>query len=193
MKMIKTLPMLIKKTLCVHAPEVNNRLVVNKQTNATEHHTYIADDIASYPASCTYSDGTIENYLNTKCDYDYLRVIHVTTQINIMQFASIINYSINASSLPIPEPTIFTGNPSWKCSFEILIETKSMHAYYLKNYLEAKTVVECTFFVNSNQHTAFLDAKEMLEKRYENPFLISIRDRLYKWSKIGPKDSQRLR
>ena len=112
------------------------------------------------------------------------------------------NDSINASRLPIPEPTIFTGNPleysSWKCSFETLIETQSIQAnhriHYLNKYLggEAKTAVECTFFVNSNQHTAFLDAKELLEKRYWNHFLISeaIRDRLNKWPKIGPKDSQ---
>ena len=55
--------MLIKEhTMC--APEVKNRLVVNKQTDATEHHNYIADDIASYPVSCTYSDGTIEDYIS---------------------------------------------------------------------------------------------------------------------------------
>ena len=102
---------------------------------------------------------------------------------NMRQFASIMNDSINASRLPIPEPAIFTGNsleyPSWKCSFETLIETKRIHAnhrlHYLKKYLggEAKTAVECTFFVNSNQHTAFLNAEEMLEKRYGNPSLIS--------------------
>ena len=69
-------------TMC--APEVNNRLVVNKQTDATEHHTYISDDIVSYPASCTYSDGTIEYYLKNKCDYDYHHDIPVTTQMNMM-------------------------------------------------------------------------------------------------------------
>ena len=31
-----------------------------------EHHNYIADDIASYPSSCTYYDDTIEDYLNEK-------------------------------------------------------------------------------------------------------------------------------
>ena len=124
---------------------------------------------------------------------------------NMRQFASIMNDSINASRLSIPEPAIFTGNPleypSWKCSFKTLIETNSIHAnnriHYLKKYLggEANTAVECTFFVNSNQHTVFLDAKKILDKRYGNPFLISeaIRDRLNKWPKIGPKDSQRLR
>ena len=158
-------------TMC--APEVKNRLVVNKQTDATGHHNYIADDIASYPASCTYSDGTIEDYLNNKWDYDYYHDVPVTTQMNMIQFASIMNDFINASRLPIPEPKIFTGNPleypSWKCSFEALIETKSILAnhriHYLKKYLsgEANTAVECIF----------LNAKEMLEKIYGNPSLIS--------------------
>ena len=93
------------------------------------------------------------------------------------------NDFINASRPPIPEPTILSGNaleyPSWKCSFEALIETKSIQAnhriHYLKKCLggEAKTAVECIFFVNSNQHTAFLNAKEMLEQIYGNLSLIS--------------------
>ena len=146
---LKTSDVNKEHTMC--APEVKNRLVVNKQTDATEHHNYIADDIASYPASCTYSDGTIENYLNNKCDYDYHHDIPVTTQMNMMQFASIMNDSINASRLPIPEPTIFTGNPleypSWKCSFETLIETKSIQAncriHYLKKYLGGWRSKDC--------------------------------------------------
>ena len=51
---------------------------------------------------------------------------------NMNQFASIKEDSINASKLSIPEPTMFTGNPleypSWECSFETLIKTNSIQA-----------------------------------------------------------------
>ena len=123
----------------------------------------------------------------------------------MIELAKLMNESLNASRLPIPEPTIFTGNPleypSWKCAFETLIESKSIQPthriHYLKKYLggEAKAAVECTFYVNTDLNVAFNEAKETLDRRYGNPFLISeaIRDKLYKWPTIKPGDGLGLR
>ena len=152
------------------------------------------------------SDSTVEDYLKYNCDDNYLPDEHVdNSKINMIELAKLMNASLNASRLPIPEPTIFTGNPleypSWKCAFETLIESKSIQPthriHYLKKYLggEAKSAVECTFYVNTDLNVAFNEAKETLDRRYGNTFLISeaIRDKLYKWPLIKTGDGLGLR
>ena len=69
--------------------------------------------------------------------------------------------SISLSRLPSPEPWVFTGDPlnypSWKASFNTLINTKgvmgSERIHYLRKYLggEAKSVVEGTFYLKSEE------------------------------------------
>ncbi|GAA6096392.1 uncharacterized protein LOC113114641, partial [Tachysurus ichikawai] len=67
--------------------------------------------------------------------------------------------SLSTHRLPVPEPTIFAGDPlkfiDWKMSFMALIDRKSLPPgetmFYLKNYLvgEARKVVEGYFYRNS--------------------------------------------
>ena len=165
------------------------------------------ESLESYSCAASLaSDSTVEDYLKNNCDHDYLPDKQADiSKVNMIELAKLMNESLNASRLPIPEPTIFTGNPleypSWKCAFETLIESKSIQPahriHYLKKYLggEAKAAVECTFYVNTDLNVAFNEAKETLDRRYGNPFLISeaIRDKLYKWPIIKPGDGLGLR
>ena len=143
------------------------------------------ESLESYSCAASLaSDSTVEDYLKNNCDHDYLPDKQADiSKVNMIEIAKLMNESLNASRLPIPEPTIFTGNPleypSWKCAFETLIESKSIQPthriHYLKKYLggEAKAAVECTFYVNTDLNVAFNEAKETLDRRYGNPFLIS--------------------
>ena len=167
----------------------------------------LAEPSTNYSCTTSHmSDSTVEDYLKYNCDDNYLPDEHVdNSKINMIELAKLMNASLNASRLPIPEPTIFTGNPleypSWKCAFETLIESKSIQPthriHYLKKYLggEAKSAVECTFYVNTDLNVAFNEAKETLDRRYGNTFLISeaIRDKLYKWPLIKTGDGLGLR
>ena len=167
----------------------------------------LCESLESYScATSLASDSTVEDYLKNNYDDDYLPDKQLdSSKINMIELAKLMNESLNASRLPIPEPTMFTGNPleypSWKCAFETLIESKSIQPthriHYLKKYLggEAKAAVECTFYVNTDLNVAFNEAKETLDRRYGNSFLISeaIRDKLYKWPIIKPGDGLGLR
>ena len=167
----------------------------------------LAEPSTNYSCTTSHmSDSTVEDYLKYNCDDNYLSDEHVdNSKINMIELAKLMNASLNASRRPIPEPTVFTGNPleypSWKCAFETLIESKSIQPthriHYLKKYLggEAKSAVECTFYVNTDLNVAFNEAKETLDRRYGNTFLISeaIRDKLYKWPLIKTGDGLGLR
>lgn len=110
--------------------------------------------------------------------------------------------SISASRLPVPEPTIFNGNPlrynDWKVSFQTLIDRKNLPAeeriYYLRKYVggPAKKAVESYFLLGTE--SAYQAAWILLEERYGNPFLTAkaFRDRLDTWPKISPKGSVEL-
>ncbi|XP_045070211.1 uncharacterized protein LOC123484206 [Coregonus clupeaformis] len=107
--------------------------------------------------------------------------------------------SISAGRLPIPEPTIFNGDPlrfnDWKVSFQTLIDRKNIPAeeniYYLRKYVggPAKKAIESYFLLGSE--SAYHAAWRILEERYGNPFLIAkaFRDKLEAWPKISSKGS----
>ena len=111
--------------------------------------------------------------------------------------------SLNLSRLPAPEPSVFNGDvlkyPAWKASFATLIDSKKIptieRLHYLKKYLagEAKDVVEGNFFFETED--AYDTAKEMLDDRYGNTFVISeaFRDKLHDWPRVPPRDGHALR
>ncbi|KAL4006146.1 hypothetical protein ACER0C_005859 [Sarotherodon galilaeus] len=99
--------------------------------------------------------------------------------------------SLTLNRLPVPEPTIFSGDPlkfmDWKVSFMALIGGKPLPVcekmLYLKSYLagEARKAVEGYFFRN--------------KERYGSPFVIqrAFRAKLTKWPKIAANDPIALR
>ena len=111
------------------------------------------------------------------------------------------NESINLSRLPVPEPPQFGGDPlqytAWKASFGALIESRRIPAsermHYMKQYLkgEAREAVEALFYFDTE--TAYSHARQILEERYGNPFLIAeaFRDKLDAWPRVS--DSKGLR
>ncbi|RXN10003.1 hypothetical protein ROHU_031096 [Labeo rohita] len=111
--------------------------------------------------------------------------------------------SLSTHRLPVPEPTIFAGDPlkfiDWKMSFMALIDRKPLppgeKMFYLKNYLvgEARKAVEGYFYRNSED--AYQGAWKVLQDRYGNPFILqrAFRDKLIRWPKIGVNDPLALR
>lgn len=111
--------------------------------------------------------------------------------------------SLTLNRLPVPEPTIFSGDPlkfmDWKVSFMALIGDKPLPVcekmLYLKSYLagEARKAVEGYFFRNSEQ--AYAGIRSVLEERYGSPFVIqrAFRAKLTKWPKIAANDPKALR
>ncbi|CAI5661726.1 unnamed protein product [Oreochromis niloticus] len=110
--------------------------------------------------------------------------------------------SLNASRLPVPEPTIFSGDPirynDWKISFQTLIDRKNIpveeKTYYLRKYVSgpARKAIEGYFPLGTE--SAYYAAWTVLKERYGNPFLVAkaFRDKLDAWPKISSKGSMEL-
>ncbi|KAL0147052.1 hypothetical protein M9458_057576 [Cirrhinus mrigala] len=110
---------------------------------------------------------------------------------------------LSTHRLPLPEPTIFSGDPlkfiDWKMSFMALIDRKPLppgeKMFYLKNYLvgEARKAVEGYFYRNSED--AYQGAWKVLQDRYGNPFILqrAFRDKLQRCPKIEVNDPLALR
>ena len=121
----------------------------------------------------------------------------------ILEITKTLAEQASLSRLPPPEPGVFDGDPlkypSWKAAFHTLIEQKripsSEKIHYLKKYLSGsvREVVENYFLLSSEN--AFDEAKQLLEQRYGDPFVIgnAFRDKLANWPKIQPRDSTELR
>lgn len=120
------------------------------------------------------------------------------TEQGLLDLATSLAKQVSLGRLPPPEPTIFLGDPlkypSWKASFQTLIEQRQIPAseriHYLKKYLggSVKDVVENYFLLSTDD--AYEEAKGLLEQRYGNAFVVAnaFRDKLEKWPKVGPRD-----
>ena len=107
------------------------------------------------------------------------------------------------NKLPVPEPSIFTGDPleypAWVASFHTLISSKNINPgekiHYLRRYLhgEAKDCVEGMFLFNTE--TTYKRALDLLSKRFGSEFAISeaFREKLYGWPQIRESDSKGMR
>ncbi|XP_054764160.2 uncharacterized protein LOC129270845 [Lytechinus pictus] len=110
---------------------------------------------------------------------------------------------LSLNRLPLPEPGIFSGNPldytAWRRSYDALIEYRGIpmaeRFYFLLKYLtgEPKSLVEGYSMIGDGR--CYLNAKEALEQRYGDPFVVSnaYRDKLDAWPKVGSRDSFGLR
>ncbi|KAK6169143.1 hypothetical protein SNE40_020252 [Patella caerulea] len=117
---------------------------------------------------------------------------------NMIDLVKAFAEQVNLTKLPVPEPNIFYGDPmkypSWKTSFCALIENKDIpvaeQMYYLKKYLggAARECVESYFLLDSSD--AFQQAKELLDNRFGNKFVIAsaFREKLDNWPTVKPRD-----
>lgn len=123
-------------------------------------------------------------------------------EVNTTDLVKAFAESLSVSRLPVPEPTIFSGDPirynDWKISFQTLIDRKNIpveeKTYYLRKYVSgpAKKAIEGYFPLGTE--SAYNAAWSVLEERYGNPFLVAkaYRDKLDAWPKISSKDSMEL-
>ena len=110
---------------------------------------------------------------------------------------------MEAGRLPTPSLKVFAGNalewPTWKASFESVIEKRTTNAseriLYLLQYLdgEPRKIVEGYQFVQTDR--AYTEAKTTLEKRFGHPSVVAeaFRKKLEGWKKIPTKDGPALR
>ncbi len=163
----------------------------------------IEDNVTREPNTAIFTAGTtLDANLNGHTTVA-LSQLHATSQNLTTNLAEAIASSLSLNRLPVPEPTIFAGDPlkfvDFKMSFTILIDRKpipvSEKMLYLKSYLtgEARKAVEGFFYRSSED--AYEGAWSVLKDRYGNPFAVqkAYRDKLMKWPKIGPNDFLALR
>ncbi|XP_038158088.1 uncharacterized protein LOC119794558 [Cyprinodon tularosa] len=140
---------------------------------------------------------------HTHADPQSLHTVKPAPLTDASYLAQAIQESIATHRLPIPTPTVFSGDPihyiEWRASFQSLIDRKNISSadklYYLKKYISgaAQKCLEGTFYRSDEE--AYRDAWNKLDQRYGQPFLIqrAFRDKLSKWPKIQPKDAEGLR
>ena len=155
-------------------------------------------DIPKYP---TYHDipqtASPVNH-NSSNDNNHPKFIDISANYGLAD----LTHALNINRLPIPEPPIFHGNPleypNWICAFEALIENKSIHAieriHYLNKYLGGKAKASVSGYFILRSENAYQQARELLEKRFGNPFIISeeFQKKLETWPKLQPKDNKGL-
>ncbi len=111
--------------------------------------------------------------------------------------------SMTLGRLPLPEPTIFNGDPlqytEWKACFTALIDNKAISPqekfYFLKKYAgkEAGKALQGYFLIHTE--SSYEGAWKTLEERYGNPFTLqkAFRQKLSNWTTITPTDAEGLR
>lgn len=99
--------------------------------------------------------------------------------------------ALNASRVPVPEPSIFSGDAlrysNWKLSFNTLIDQKNIpeneNIFYLRRCVsgQAKSTLDGYFLLGTE--TAYASAWKILNERYGNPFSVAkaYRDKLQAW------------
>ena len=127
----------------------------------------------------------------------------VQQQTQITDMAKTLTEHCSMSRLPVPEPSIFYGDPmqysSWKTDFRTLIESRGIapaeKIHYLKRYLggQALECVQGLLLIPSDD--SFNEAKDLLEKRYGHGFSIAgaFCEKLESWPRVGNRDSVALR
>lgn len=125
------------------------------------------------------------------------------TRTDVSYLAQAVQDSIALNRLPMPEPSVFTGDPiqfiEWKTSFTSLIDKKNIASadklHYLKKYVAgpARKTLDGIFYRNDEE--AYKDAWNRLNQRYGQPFVIqrAFREKLAHWPKIHPRDAEGLR
>ncbi|XP_063968310.1 uncharacterized protein LOC129267694 [Lytechinus pictus] len=119
------------------------------------------------------------------------------------QLAATILDQMSLNHLPPPEPPVFDGSslqyPTWKRSYDLLIERKNIRTedkfYYLLKYLKGQPLQLVQGYSLLGDAFSYAAAKQALESRYGDPFVLSnaYRDKLESWPRINKRDSQGLR
>ena len=124
-------------------------------------------------------------------------------QSKLLEVAQLLAETQNQSRLPLPEPGIFNGDllqySVWIKAFETLIEGRAVkpseRLHFLGKYVkgEAKEVVDSFLLLDSED--TYGKAKEMLKKRFGDPFAVATtcRKKLESWPMIHPNDGTGLR
>lgn len=122
---------------------------------------------------------------------------------DVSYLAQAVQDSIALNRLPMPEPSVFTGDPiqfiEWKASFTSLIDKKNIASadklHYLKKYVAgpARKTLDGIFYRNDDE--AYKDGWNRLNHRYGQPFVIqkAFREKLANWPKVHPRDAEGLR
>ena len=121
----------------------------------------------------------------------------------MQELVKVLAEAMTANRLPIPQPSIFSGDPlkfnHWKSSFQTLIEKKNIptaeKVFFLQKYVgvAAREALEGHFLAGSEE--SYNAAWDLLNERYGQPFVIAkaFRDKLHTWPKIAPRESAELR
>lgn len=124
-------------------------------------------------------------------------------QNDMQELVKVLAEAMTANRLPIPEPSIFCGDPlkfnHWKSSFQTLIEKKNIptaeKVFFLQKYVggAAREALEGYFL--SGSEDSYNAAWSLLNERYGQPFVIAkaFRDKLHSWPKIASRESAELR
>ena len=105
----------------------------------------------------------------------------ISVQGQLLDSAKLLAESQNQNRLPVPKPGVFNGNllqyPIWIKAFETLIESRAIkpveRLHFLGKYVDgkAKELVDGFMFLDSED--AYQKAKEMLAKRFGDPFSVA--------------------
>ncbi|XP_058481739.1 uncharacterized protein LOC131457006 [Solea solea] len=133
----------------------------------------------------------------------YVTTTSSPPQTDVTYLAQAVQDSITLNRLPMPEPSLFTGDPiqfiEWKASFISLIDKRNISSadklHYLRKYVggPARKTLDGIFYRSDDN--AYKDAWNRLNGRYGQPFIIqrAFREKLAKWPRIQPKDAEGLR
>ena len=137
-------------------------------------------------------------YFPQQCTVPVPRTDQKVPAITESSLAVALANAMDRSRLPVPTPSVFSGNPmefvSFKRSFKTLIEDKGITAeekiYHLQQYVTgaARNAIEGCFYCTTQED--YDKAWNTLENRYGHPFKIqeAYREKLEKWPRIGSKD-----
>ncbi|XP_054866973.1 uncharacterized protein LOC129349027 [Amphiprion ocellaris] len=184
-----------------------------KRLNAAKARLKVYDEVDLYPDHEVTPKNTllptgVQMLDQVSPVFHYTQPMEVTAPKDMSQdkqgdLVKVLAEAISANRLPIPEPTIFSGDPlkfnHWKSSFQTLIERKNIPTseklFFLQRYVggPAKEALE-GHFLGDSEHSYYA-AWDLLNERYGEPFVVAeaFRDKLHTWPKIGPKDSTELR
>ncbi|CAG2223322.1 unnamed protein product [Mytilus edulis] len=148
----------------------------------------VVTNVNSMPVVTSVSSATLNPSAITFVPQN-VNTANVTGQyVQIEDLTKSLAEQVSLSRLPPPEPSVFFGDPlkypAWKSSFQTLIEQRKIPTFeriqYLRKFVgdSVREVIE-NFLILSTED-AYDDAKELLEKRFGDPFIISnaFRDRL---------------
>ena len=109
-----------------------------------------------------------DNYSAYDTDHHMPPYQRNTQSAELVKLAEVLTDSMTMNRLPIPEPTIFRGDPlayhPWKTSFDMLIGHRNVTAaekiFFLQKYTsgEAKKCIEGAFYLESDE--AYISARK---------------------------------